>query len=83
MQEEYTGTLLEDGHISIPKEIIDKMKIDKGTRLRVTVKVERGVSKEKILSYAGLLSDLTGKEQKRFDECIKRRSLFGQRKVEI
>ena len=28
MQEEYTGTLLEDGHISIPKEIIDKLKID-------------------------------------------------------
>jgi len=23
MQEEYTGTLLEDGHISIPQEIID------------------------------------------------------------
>ncbi len=83
MQEEYPGTLLEDGHISIPKEIIDKMKIDRGTRLRVTVKLEKGVSKEKILSYAGLLSDLTRKEQKRFDECIKRRSLFGQRKAEI
>ena len=25
MQEEYTGTLLEDGHISIPQEIIDKL----------------------------------------------------------
>jgi hypothetical protein len=29
MQEEYTGTLLEDGHISIPKEIVDKLNIGK------------------------------------------------------
>jgi len=83
MQEEYTGTLLEDGHISIPQEIIDKLKIYRGSKVRVTVKVEREISKEKILSYAGLLSDLTGEEQKRFDESIKRRSLFGQRKAKI
>jgi len=84
MQEEYTGTLLEDGHISIPKEIIDKLKIIKGSRLHVTVvKVARGISKEKILSYAGLLSDLTEQEQRRFDEDIERRNLFGQRKAEI
>ena len=83
MQEEYTGMLLEDGHISIPKEIIAKLTIDSGSKVRVTVKVEREISKEKILSYAGLLSDLTGEEQKRFDESIKRRSLFGQRKAKI
>jgi CxxC motif-containing protein len=83
MQEEYTGTLLEDGHISIPQEIVDKLKIYRGSKVRVTVKVERGISKEKILSYAGLLSDLTGEEQKRFDESIKRRSLFGKRKAKI
>jgi hypothetical protein len=83
MQEEYTGTLLEDGHISIPKEIIHKLKIGTGNKLRVTVKVEKGISKEKILSYAGLFSDLTNAEHKRFNESIKRRSLFGQRKVLI
>lgn len=76
MQEEYTGTLLEDGHISIPQEIIDKLKIDRGSKLRVTVKVEKGISKEKILSFAGLLSDLTGDERKQFDETVKRRSLL-------
>ncbi len=83
MQEEYTGTLLEDGHISIPKEIIHKLKIDRGSKLRVTVKVEKGLPKDKILSYAGLLSDLTGEEQKRFEESVKRRRLFGHRKAEI
>ena len=83
MQEEYAGTLLEDGHISIPKEIIAKLKIDRGSRLRVIVKLEKRISKKKILSYAGLLSDLTAEEQRRFDESIERRSLFGQRKVEI
>jgi bifunctional DNA-binding transcriptional regulator/antitoxin component of YhaV-PrlF toxin-antitoxin module len=83
MQEEYTGTLLEDGHISIPKEIIDKLKIDRGSKLRVTVKVEKEISKDKILSFAGLLSDLSEEEHKRFDETVKRRSLFGNRKAEI
>ena len=85
MQEEYTGRLLEDGHLYIPKEIINKLKIDKGSRLRVTVKVEgKGkAQKEKILAYAGLLSDLTEEEVKRFDESVKRRSFFGERKVEI
>lgn len=83
MQEEYTGTLLEDGHISIPQEIIDKLKIDRGSKLRITVEVQKGMSKRKILSYAGLLSDLTGEERKRFDETVKRRSLIGDRKAEI
>jgi hypothetical protein len=83
MQEEYTGTLLEDGHISIPQEIIDKLKIYRGSKLRVTVAVEKEISKDKILSYAGLLSDLTEEERKRFDETVKRRSLFGNRKAEI
>ena len=83
MQEEYTGRLLEDGHLSIPKEIVNKLNIDRGSKLRVTVKVEGKVKKENILAYAGLLSDLTEEEDRRFDESIKRRSLFGQRKAEI
>jgi len=83
MQEEYTGTLLEDGHISIPQEIIDKLKIYRGSKLRVRVAVEKEIPKDKILSYAGLLSDLTEEERKRFDETVKRRSLFGSRKAEI
>ena len=83
MQEEYTGKLLDDGHLYIPREIIDKLKIDKGSRLRVTVKVERKAEKEKILSYAGLLSDLTEEEDRHFNESIKRRSFFGERQVEL
>lgn len=83
MQEEYTGRLLEDGHLSIPKEIVDKLKIDRASTLRVTVKVERKEKKEKILAYAGLLSDLTVEEEEQFGESIKRRRLFGERKAEI
>jgi bifunctional DNA-binding transcriptional regulator/antitoxin component of YhaV-PrlF toxin-antitoxin module len=49
MQEGYTGRLLEDGHISIPKEIVDKLKIDRGSKLRVTVKIEKG--NQRIRSY--------------------------------
>jgi bifunctional DNA-binding transcriptional regulator/antitoxin component of YhaV-PrlF toxin-antitoxin module len=73
---EITVDLLEDGHISIPQEIVDKLKIDRGSKLRVTVEVEKGISKDTILSYAGLLSDLTGEQEKRFDESVKRRSFY-------
>ncbi len=83
MQEEYTGTLLEDGHISIPQEIVDKLKIDKGSKLHVIVKVVKGTMKNKILSYAGLLSDLTVDEQERFDETVRRRSFFETRRADI
>ncbi|MCD6264615.1 MAG: hypothetical protein J7K02_01435 [Deltaproteobacteria bacterium] len=83
MQEEYAGRLLDDGHLSIPKEVIDKLKINKWSRLRVRVEVQGEPKKEKILGYAGLLSDLTEEEVKRFDDSIRRRSFFGERKVEI
>ena len=83
MQEEYTGELLEDGHLSIPKGIVDKLKIDTGSRLQVTVKVKEKTKKENILALAGLLSDLSMEDEKRFDESVKRRSLFDQRKVEV
>jgi bifunctional DNA-binding transcriptional regulator/antitoxin component of YhaV-PrlF toxin-antitoxin module len=83
MQEEYTGTLLEDGHISIPQEIIDKLNINRGSKLRVIVEVKKGVSKKKIMSYAGLLSDLNGEELRRFEETTERRAFFGGRKAEI
>ena len=75
MQEEYTGTLLDDGHISIPQEVVDKLKIERGSKLRVTVSVEKRASKNRILSYAGLLSDLTDEQKRRFDESVKRRNL--------
>jgi len=83
MQVEYSGKLLKDGHLSIPKEIIDKLKIGRESTLHVTVSVVRKPKKEKILSYAGLLSNLTQQEEKRFGESIKRTSLFGQRELEI
>lgn len=36
-----------------------------------------------ILQYAGMLQDLTEEETKVFDEAVKRKSLFGGRKIKI
>jgi len=83
MQEEYSGRLMEDGRLSIPKGIIEKLNISRESTLRVTVRVVKKTKKEKILAYAGLLSDMTQKEEKRFGESIKRRSLFGQKEATI
>jgi hypothetical protein len=74
MQEEYTARLLKDGHISIPKEIIDKLKIDKESKLRVTVEMEGKAKKEKILAYAGLLSEVH--KYNRGEHLLRRGLLF-------
>jgi hypothetical protein len=74
MQEEYTARLLKDGHISIPKEIIDKLKIDKESKLRVTVEMEGKAKKEKILAYAGLLSEVH--KYNRGEHLLRRGFLF-------
>lgn len=83
MREQYKGRLLDDGHLPIPKVVVDKLKIDRKSRLCITVDVEKTSKKDKILSYAGLLSDLTEEEEKKLNEGIGRKSLFGQRKAEI
>ncbi len=83
MQEEYSGRLLKNGHLSIPKGIIDKLNIRKDSNLRVTVKVVNKPKKARILAYAGLLSDLTQQEDRQFNKSIKRSRLFEQRKVEL
>jgi len=83
MQEEYSGRLLKNGHLSIPKGIIDKLNISKDSNLRVTVQVVNKPKKARILAYAGLLSDLTQEEDRQFNKSIKRSSLFEERKVEL
>jgi hypothetical protein len=82
MQEKYIGRLLEDGHLSIPKEIVEKLKIDQDSAIHVIVQVRGQSQKKKIMSYAGLLSDLSEEEEKQFDEAIKRSNLFEKGKAE-
>lgn len=83
MQEEYIGTMLEDGHISIPQEIVNRLQIRKGNKLRIKVELEKANTKDTILAYAGLLSDLSDDEERKFDESVQRRSLFEKRKTDI
>jgi hypothetical protein len=46
MQEKYIGRLLEDGHLSIPKEIVEKLKINRDSAIHVIVQV-RGQNQKK------------------------------------
>ena len=83
MQEEYIGRLLEDGHLSIPKDIVNKLKIDKDSELHVVVKIAEQAKRAKILSYAGLLADLSPEEENQLSASMRRKSMFGQRKTEL
>ena len=43
----------------------------------------RGGDKKAILRHAGLLADLSPEEEERFEEAVRRRSLFGERSVRL
>lgn len=53
------------------------------TPTRGGLKESREAAKAAVLRHAGLLADLTPEEEQRFTEAVRRRSLFGKRRVRL
>ncbi|MFZ5994952.1 MAG: hypothetical protein ACOYU4_08210 [Thermodesulfobacteriota bacterium] len=53
------------------------MRLRKGSKLRIRVEPEKTGNKDRILHYAGLLSDLSDEEEREFNESIERRIIIG------
>lgn len=49
--------------------------------LKEEILLPKGDDKAAILRHAGLMADLTPEEEERFTEAVRRRSLFGGRRV--
>ena len=49
--------------------------------LKEEILLPKGGDKPAILRHAGLLADLAPEEEQRFEEAVRRRSLFGGRQV--
>ncbi|ODS34554.1 MAG: hypothetical protein SCARUB_00289 [Candidatus Scalindua rubra] len=74
-KETYTAEYLNDGHLSIPKEIADRLSLKTGKKLRVIVEASR-FDKNDILGLFGIWKDKSAEEIKIFRDIIKQRRAF-------
>ena len=71
----YTAEYLNDGHLSIPKEIADRLSLKKGKKLRVIVEASR-FDKNDILDLFGVWREKSAEEIKIFKNILEERDHF-------
>jgi len=78
----YIAEYLNDGHLSIPKEIADRLSLKKGKKLRVIVEASK-FNKNNILEYFGIWKDKSAEEIKIFNDIVTERKYFGRGEINI
>ena len=78
----FKGKYLEDGHLPIPKEVVDSLLLRRGEEVRVMV--EKGkFDKEGFLKLFGIWKDKSEEEINIFREIVKEREMFGRGEVNL
>jgi len=78
----FKAKYLEDGHLSIPKEVVDSLLLRRGEEVRVMV--EKGkFDKESFLKLFGIWKDKSEEEMNIFREIVKEREMFGRGEVNL
>ena len=72
----YTAEYLNDGHLSIPKEIADRLSLTKGKKLHVIVEASM-FDKNDILNLFGVWREKSAEEIKIFKDILEERNHFG------
>lgn len=57
---------------------LEKLELEEGEEVEIELKRSGEGKKRDILSYAGLLQDLSEEEERLLEEAVKRRALFGR-----
>lgn len=78
----YTAEYLNDGHLSMPKEIADRLSLRKGKKLRVIVEASR-FDKNDFLSLFGVWREKSAEEIKIFKDILKERNHFGRGEIKL
>lgn len=78
----YTAEYLNDGHLSIPKEISDRLSLKNGKKIRVIIEASR-FDKRDFLALFGIWRDKTAEEIKIFKDILKERKHFGRGEIEL
>ncbi len=78
----YTAEYLNDGHLSIPKEIADRLSLKNGKKIRVIIEESR-FNKGDILDLFGIWKNKSEEEIKIFKDILKEREHFGRGEIKL
>ena len=78
----FKARYLEDGHLSIPKDVAASLLLKKGDELRVAIGKE-GFDKRGFLSLSGIWKDKSEEEIHLYREIMKERERFGRGEIEF
>jgi len=76
----FRAKYLKDGHLSIPKEVINALLLQKGEEVRVMIEKEK-FDKEIFLKLFGIWKDKSEEEIDLYREIVKEREIFGRGEV--
>jgi hypothetical protein len=72
----------EDGHLSIPKDVVASLLLRKGEEVQVAIGKER-FDKKGFLSLSGIWKDKSEEEIHLYREIVKERERFGRGEIEL
>ena len=78
----FKAKYLEDGHLSIPKDVVASLLLRKGEEVQVVIEKE-GFDKKGFLSLSGIWRDRGEKEIQLYREIVKEREMFGRGEIKL
>ena len=78
----FKSKYLSDGHLSIPKVVVNSLLLKKGEEVRVMIEREE-FDKEAFLALFGIWKKKTEEEITIYQEILKEREMFGRGEVEF
>jgi hypothetical protein len=78
----FKAKYLEDGHLSIPKDVVASLLLRKGEEVRVLIEREK-FDKKGFLSLSGIWKDKSEEEIHLYQEMMKEREMFGRGEIEL
>jgi hypothetical protein len=78
----FKARFLEDGHLSIPKDVVASLLLRKGEEVQVVIGRER-FDKKGFLGLSGIWKDKSEEEIHVFREILNEREQFGRGEIEI
>jgi hypothetical protein len=73
---------LKDGHLSVPKEVVEALLLKKGEEVRVMIERDE-FTKEAFLALSGIWKEKSEEEITIFREILREREIFGRGEVEV
>jgi hypothetical protein len=78
----FKGKYLDNGHLSVPKEVVTSLLLKRGEEVRVMIEKEK-FDREGFFGLFGIWKDKSEKEIGIFREILKERNLFERGEVKI